>query len=226
MALIASFFPLISWLLFGPLVSLIERKRYSLSSVMSGQRRRWVANAVHRDTPIDAILASNIMGSVSFFASTTVLIMIGLFTVLGKLDFVLEATNRISLNGPANANEIIVHLACVIVMIIMSFLSFTLALRQYNHFCIMLGAADHTATNDAKEVTAIAVLNTMAARNFNQGIRGYYFGISALGWFWHPWVGIATTLFMFCVLLYREFFSLSRDVVANLLDHHQTKGRL
>lgn len=227
MSFIGSLFPLVSWLLYGALVGLIERKRFSLSSMMSRQRHRWVANAVHRDTPLDAILTSNLMGSISFFASTSVLLMLALFTVFGQLEFVIDAVNRIALNGPISGHDLVFHMAIMILIFIMSFLSFTLSLRQFNHFCIMLGAADHTKAADSQEVTAIAALNTMAARNFNQGIRGYYFAIAALGWFWDPLVGIATTVLMVGVLIYREFFSLSRAVVANLLayNHDEKNAR-
>ena len=41
---------------------------------MSMQRRRWVKNATLRESPLDAILSANLMSSVSFLASTSVLL--------------------------------------------------------------------------------------------------------------------------------------------------------
>ena len=66
MTLIATLFPLVCWFAYNYGVPLLERRRPSLSVIMSMQRRRWVANAVTRESPMDAILSGNLMGSVSF----------------------------------------------------------------------------------------------------------------------------------------------------------------
>lgn len=219
MSLFASLFPLICWLGYSWVVARIEGRRPSLSTIMNGQRRRWVANAVNRDTPIDAILASNLMGSISFFASTTALLVLALFAVFGQLDAVAAALNRVTPGLVLSPGEIEIHIAVLVAMLILAFLAFTLSLRQFNHFCIMLGAADHTSHGNKAEIATIAELNSLGARNFNQGIRAYYFAVGALAWFWHPWAAIAATLGIVALLLHREFFSAGRALVASLHQH-------
>ena len=48
---------------------------------------------------------------------------------------------------------------------------------------------------------------TSAAAHFNAGVRAYYFGLAALGWFLHPWLFMALTGWVVLVLYRREFRS-------------------
>ncbi|KFB09053.1 MULTISPECIES: DUF599 domain-containing protein [Nitratireductor] len=216
MVLFASVFPLLCWLLYVMLASLLETVRPSLSMIMSRHRRRWVENAIHRETPLDAILSGNLMSSVSFFASTTVLIILALFAVLGQVSSVVEAVNIIQPESGIGKADVERHLILVLIMFVLAFLAFTLSLRQFNHFCIMLGAADHSQASDPEEIFVITALNTLGARNFNQGIRAYYFALGMVAWFISPLAAIATTALIFGSILYREFFSSARTLVQNL----------
>ena len=219
MNLAASLFPLVCWVLYGQLVRLIESRRPSLSAIMSAQRRRWVANAVHRDTPLDAILASNLMGSISFFASTTVLLLLALFTIFSQIEFVLGSLSMIVPGEMIARADVERHLLALAVMFMLAFLVFTLSLRQFNHFCIMLGAADHNVISNDAEIDAISSLNSLGARNFNQGIRAYYFAIPALVWFLSPLASIAATIAIVLFLIQREFYSSARQMMADLKQH-------
>lgn len=216
MVLAASLFPILCWIFYPFLAGRLEAVRPSLSIIMSVQRRRWVENAIHRDNPLDAILSSNLMGSVSFFASTTVLIILALFAVFGQIDSLVNAVIAIQPEQSISRADVERHMIIVLIMFIMAFLSFTLSLRQFNHFCIMLGAADHAEQSDPVEIRVITALNTLGARNFNQGIRAYYFAVGMVAWFISPYASITATLFIFVSILYREFYSSSRNLVAGL----------
>ena len=219
MTLAASLFPPLCWFLYAFLANRIETVRPSLSIIMGAQRRRWVENALHRDTPLDAILSGNLMSAVSFFASTTVLIILALFAVFGQLGSVVEAVVAIQPDQELTKRDVELHLVVLLLMFVLAFLSFTLSLRQFNHFCIMLGAASHAEKSDPDEVFVIAALNTMGARNFNQGIRAYYFAIGMLAWFISPLASVAVTVLIFAIILYREFYSSARDLVSRLRPH-------
>lgn len=216
MTLAASLFPLVCWIFYGIFAGWLERRRPSLSIIMGAQRKRWVKNAVRRDTPLDAILSGNLMGAVSFFASTTVLIILAVIAVFGQIDAVVEAVSVMQPDLQITKAAVERHLVVFLIMFVMAFLAFTLSLRQFNHFCIMLGAADHAEESDAEEIYVMAALNALAARNFNQGIRAYYFAIGMIAWFVSIWAAIAVTVFVFVAILYREFFSAARELVARL----------
>ena len=85
MTLFASLFPIACWLLYNYCVPFVERRQPSLSSIMTMQRRRWVANATRRESPLDAILSGNLMQSVSLLASTSVLIILAIFAAFGAV---------------------------------------------------------------------------------------------------------------------------------------------
>jgi len=214
--LISTLFPLICWFAYNYGVPLFEKRRPSLSVIMSMQRRRWVANAVSRDTPLDAILAGNLMGSVSFLASTSSILALGVFTAFGNLTALMGTLNTVGVSVSYTTQDVQIHLFTLLAIFVLSFFSFTLALRQFNHFCILLGAIDHSGHTTADEITAIAQLNSLAAKNFNNGIRAYYFAVPMVFWFVSEWVAIAVSLLTVAFLIHREFFSSAHRVAASV----------
>ncbi|MBE7733018.1 DUF599 domain-containing protein [Devosia faecipullorum] len=206
-SLLTSIFPLLAYLAYNVIVPQVEKFRPSLSTIMNVQRRRWVAHATRRETPFDAILSGNLMGSVSFLASTSVLLVLAVFAVYGQLPTLMEALDTLSFDRTYSVLDVQIHLATLLTMFVLAFFAFTLSLRQFNHFCIMLGALDHDRVTSDEEIDAIAQMNALGARNFNSGIRAYYFSIPAVAWFVSEWVGVAVCLATVLVLAHREFFS-------------------
>lgn len=215
MTLIATIFPLFCWFAYNYGIPLIERHRPSLSVIMSLQRRRWVANMVGRESPLDAILSGNLMGSISFLASTTVLLILAIFATFGNLPSVVAALHTAGIGPSFATSELQLHFVVMLAIFVLAFFAFTLALRQFNHFCIMIGAVSHTGPVSEEEIEAIARLNTIAARNFNNGIRAYYFSVATVAWFIADWAAIVTSLAVVGVLIHREFFSSAHRLAAS-----------
>jgi uncharacterized membrane protein len=182
---------------------------------MNMQRRRWVANATRRESPFDAILSGNIMGSVSFLASTAVLLILAIFAVFGQVPALLEALNSLSPERHYNSAEVQMHLVVMLVMFVLAFFAFTLSLRQFNHFCIMLGAIDHSEPTSDEEIDAITRMNALGAQNFNSGIRAYYFSVATVAWFVSAWLPAVTCVATILILAHREFFSSSHRTAAS-----------
>ncbi|HWA20689.1 MAG TPA: DUF599 domain-containing protein [Devosia sp.] len=216
MSLFASVFPILCWLAYNMGVPFVERRRPSLSVIMSMQRRRWVANAARRETPMDAILSGNLMQSVSFLASTSVLLVLAIFAAFGQVRALMDSLATLSLGTGRQPVDLQIHLLVLLVIFVSSFFAFTLALRQFNHFCIMIGAIDHAIPPSDDEIVAIASLNSLAAKNFNSGIRAYYFAVPAVAWFASDWLSIATTLVTTGFIIHREFFSTAHRVAASV----------
>ena len=216
MSLFATLFPLLCWFAYNSGVVLVERHYPSLSVIMSLQRRRWVANAAERETPFDAILAGNLMGSVSFLASTAALLVLASFAAFGQIANVTQALGAINLEHPYAASEVELHFGVLLAIFVLAFFAFTLSLRQFNHFCILLGALGRGGETGEAEIDAIAKLNTLAAKNFNNGIRAFYFAVPMAGWFVSPWFAIAVSLLMFGIIVHREFFSTAHRLAASV----------
>lgn len=213
--LLSTFFPLLCYLGYNVIVPLVERWRPSLSVIMNMQRRRWVANAALRESPFDAILSGNIMGSVSFLASTAVLLILAIFAVFGQIPTIMTALEALELERTYSVLDVQLHLVVMLAMFVMAFFAFTLSLRQFNHFCIMLGALDHSSPTSDEEITAITAMNALGARNFNSGIRAYYFSVATVAWFVSEWLPIAASLVTIGILAHREFFSSAHRTAAS-----------
>jgi uncharacterized membrane protein len=216
MTLFASLFPIICWLAYNYGVPLVERRYPSLSEIMSMQRRRWVANAARRETPLDAILAGNLMQSVSLLASTSVLLTTATFAAFGQIQPLMDMLHALGLGVDYTPAALQVHLLVLLVIFVSSFFAFTLSLRQFNHFCILIGAMTHSPPPSEAEVDAIAMMNSLAAKNFNNGIRAYYFAVPAIAWFASDWLAIAVTVLTTLFIVHREFFSSAHRVAASV----------
>ncbi|WP_246018288.1 DUF599 domain-containing protein [Pelagibacterium montanilacus] len=218
-ALFASVLPLAALYLYGAMSKWLDKRRPSLSALMNEQRFNWVTQASRRENPFDAILAGNIMGAVSFFASTTALLILALFTVIGQLPLVAPALATVAFGSPYSQSDLQVHNIAMLVLFISAFLSFTLSLRQFNHFCILIGASDHTVQTPPEEIRTIARINGMAAKSFNSGIRAYYFAVPMVAWFVSSWASVAATVLTIAVLVHREYFSEARWLVSRVTPH-------
>ena len=216
MTTFASVFPILCWLVYNFGVPFVERRRPSLSVIMSMQRRRWVANATRRETPLDAILSGNLMGSVSFLASTSVLLILAIFASFGQLPTLVRTLSTFGLGDGYTPIDMGVHLLVLLAIFVTSFFAFTLSLRQFNHFCIMLGAISHDVPATEDEIEGIAMLNSLAAKNFNSGIRAYYFAVPAVAWFGSPWLSIGVTIVTLGFIIHREFFSTAHRIAASV----------
>ena len=213
--LISTFFPLLCHFAYNIIVPQVEKLRPSLSTIMNMQRRRWVANATQRESPFDAILSGNIMGSVSFLASTAVLLILAIFAVFGQVPALMTTLNSLSLERIYTVTDVQLHLVVMLAMFVLAFFAFTLSLRQFNHFCIMLGAVDHSEPTSEEEIEAITRMNALGARNFNSGVRAYYFSVATVAWFVSEWLPIITCVATILILAHREFFSSAHRTAAS-----------
>ena len=213
--LISTFFPLLCYFAYNIIVPQVEKLRPSLSTIMNMQRRRWVANATQRESPFDAILSGNIMGSVSFLASTAVLLILAIFAVFGQVPALMTTLNSLSLERIYTVTDVQLHLVVMLAMFVLAFFAFTLSLRQFNHFCIMLGAVDHSEPTSEEEIEAITRMNALGARNFNSGVRAYYFSVATVALFVSEWLPIITCVATILILAHREFFSSAHRTAAS-----------
>ncbi|NGP19441.1 DUF599 domain-containing protein [Devosia chinhatensis] len=122
LALLTSVFPLLVYLAYNIVVPQVEKLRPSLSVIMNMQRRHWVTNAARRESPFDAILSGNIMGSVSFLASTSVLLVLAVFAVFGQLPTLMEALDSLSFDRNLTVIDVQIHLVVMLAMFVLAFL--------------------------------------------------------------------------------------------------------
>ena len=86
-------------------------------------------------------------------------------------------------------------------------------MRQYNFAAVLVGSAptlgERNVTEQERKAFAerTARVISMAANQFNQGLRAYYFGMATLAWFINPWFFMLVSTGVVLVLYRREFHS-------------------
>jgi len=183
----------------------------SLLQAMEVFRHTWMTRMLDRDNRIaDTAIVTTLTTSVSFFASTSMVILAGIVTAMGATDQLMQLAEEMPLVIQASA--LVWHLKLLMLLLIFtySFFKLTWSLRQWNYVTVMIGAAPPTAApRPARQRYAEVAgkISTLATKHYNRGIRAYYFGVAALAWFVHPIALMAVSAYVVLVLYRREFRS-------------------
>ncbi|MFP8965246.1 DUF599 domain-containing protein [Pokkaliibacter sp. CJK22405] len=190
------------------------RTTASLASVMHLYRLDWMKRMLERENRIsDTSAVANLERSVSFFASSTLLILAGIITLMGTSERTLSILREIPFVSASTQTELEMKLLVMICLFVYAFFKFTWSLRQYGFCTVLIGGAplpkDPTVSEKERQILAAraAKICSMAANNWNFGLRSYYFGLSLLGWFIGPWFLIGFATIVVYVLYEREFRS-------------------
>lgn len=187
------------------------RQSRGLNQATYAYRESWMRRMLERDNRIvDSTLVGNLMRSVAFFASTTMIIIGGLIAALGAVDRAANLIAELPFTAPASPLIWKVKLLLLICVFIYAFFKLTWALRQFNYCNILIGAApnpDAPAVERDAYACQLARLLALAGDNFNRSLRAYYFGSALLSWFIHPGLFMAVTAWVVVVLYRREFAS-------------------
>lgn len=174
-------------------------------------RSVWMMRFLDRDNRImDSQLIGHIINSVTFLASTSMLVIAGLIGVFGAVDSVHGMVTGLGFTVTTSKEFFELKLVLLVTIFAYAFFKFTWALRQYNYTCALLGAApllpvDPEPKGELAEALADAI--TLAISAFNAGLRSYYFAIAVLTWFIHPLAFAGATAWVIGLLLYRQLAS-------------------
>nr|WP_272210710.1 DUF599 family protein [Marinicella sp. W31]MDC2876616.1 DUF599 family protein [Marinicella sp. W31] len=100
-----------------------------------------------------------------------------------------------------------------------SFFKFGWSYRLFNYNTILFGGLPMiTSTEKDRRVLErmaerVAEVNIIAARHFNTGLRAIFLSIGYLGWFLGPYFFMASTAFVFMILMRRQYFSDARKTI-------------
>ena len=190
------------------------KKTHCISSVMHRHRISWMTRLLYRDHFIaDTSLLASLARQVTFFASTTMLILAGLLTVFSASERLFTILSSIPGLYPATLLDIQVRLMILVVLFIYAFFTFTWSMRQYAFCSVLMGACPHAPKGEeineinAKYIKNLAKIIDQAGHSYNYGLRSYYFALSMLAWFIHPFAFVFATTIVVVVLFKREFHS-------------------
>jgi len=194
--------------------------RASLVGAIQAQRMSWMGHMASRnDRVIDVLLISSLATGNSFFASTSIVILGALSALLGageRAQAVLE-----QLPFSVHASPIAWDLKVILEMLVFiyAFFKFAWAFRLAHYSMIMMGATPSAGTAPLEEREQQAAragrIAGIAAEHGNLGLRAYYFGMAAIGWFFHPVGFILTTTLVVLIVTRREFFSRTLAILSD-----------
>ncbi|MBV8939307.1 MAG: DUF599 domain-containing protein [Alphaproteobacteria bacterium] len=207
---IALGFFLLSWIAYAGLSDHPRRQQDSLLAVTNRYRLKWMQEMLKRDNRMmDATMVGNLLRSITFFANTTIFILLGLMGMLGYQDRLANIFAAIPFSRPTEGFMWEVKIFLLIFIFIHAFFKYTWSLRQYNYACIYIASCPQRGESVDYDSIAQrgAWLVGNAAKHFNHGLRSYYFGLGALAWFIHPMIFIAATGWVVFITHRREFRS-------------------
>lgn len=190
----------------------------TLSFAIHRLRREWIRMALSRENRIaDTNIIANLERNVSFFASSTLLILAGLMTILSSSENFTVLLDDVPFSDHSSVRASGAKIMLLLALFVYAFFKFTWAMRQYGFVAVMLGGAkveelDSAEPSETRDI--IAEMASKAGGNFNNGLRTFYFSLAVLGWFINAWVFMFLTTIVVPILYRREF---SSDTLKSLL---------
>ncbi len=195
----------VCWLGYGPLLNLLARRSGTLNDDMAVVRRVWMTAMSHREVRlVDSQLLGHTINSGGFFASTNLLLIAAVASVLFGGQQALEGFASVGAED-VPARLLTAKLALVLVCLSKGLLDFIWSIRQLNYTLALIGAAPevNTEADRAALGDAAADLLNPALSAFSQGVRGYYFALAAAAWLFGPqWLALGGAA-AFCLLVWR-----------------------
>ena len=210
------------WIGYAWFASYWGQRKSSLLVTTNRYRSYWMRQAAMRDPRmLDGLITQTLSNTPAFFSSTSILVIGGLFALLGTTDKATELMSEIPF---AQSTSLVVFEFKILVLVaifVYAFFRFSWCMRQYTFVALVIGAMPppdefRSGKFDAKHYAdRAAAMVGAAAETFNDGLRAYYFSFAALAWFISPLSMLLGTLIVVAILYSREFHS---DVLKVLRD--------
>ncbi len=183
-----------------------------LSFELRRKRTAWMQQMLLRDNRIaDVGLISALERNVSFFASSSMLILAGLLTAIASSDKIAEVLHQVMPWMDQADGLLQVKMLGLALIYIFTFFQFTWSLRQYGFGGVLIGAAPDgrklSEAELAQYANRTAKVIDQAAHSFNYGLRAIYFSLATLAWFISAYLFIVATVVVMLVMKHREFHS-------------------
>lgn len=209
--------------------------RDSLTATLYAYRIDWMRNMMNHENRItDVALLGNLSAMVNFLATTTILVLAGIVTMLSSSEKLLSVLENHAYIVPATREEVQFKLLVLALIFVFAFFKFTWSMRQHTFCNIVMGALplvrEGEETDEHRQLAEYAArISDRAGNEFNYGLRAYYFALAALVWFLGPVPFVLMTTATIYILYRREFKSVTlkylRSGVGLRADMRQRGGR-
>ena len=122
-----------------------SQDKLTLSGLSRNYRVEWMTRMLERENRIvDASLIGSLMRSVSFFASTSILILASLITLLGIIEQAVTLFEDVPFASHVSVGFWKIKVLILVTLFVYSFFKMVWSLRQFNTSIIMMGAMPNT----------------------------------------------------------------------------------
>ncbi|MDX1677955.1 DUF599 domain-containing protein [Arsukibacterium sp.] len=196
--------------------TLFAKRKAKVVSCLSFELRRkrtdWMQKMLLRDNKMaDVGLISTLERNVTFFASSSLLILAGLLTAMSSAEKLSLMLSNLVPWADYTEGSVQLKLLLLTFIFVFAFFQFTWSLRQYGFCGVLIGAApDGRNLNEddqALYANRAAKVIDQAGHSFNYGLRAIYFSLSALAWFIDPMLFMVSSVVVMMVMKQREFHS-------------------
>lgn len=209
-----------SWLTYSAFSRTENFKRPSILWATNRYRHYWLLQATSRDPRvIDGIITQNLSTTPAFFSSTSIIIIGGLFALLGTTDRASELVREIPFAVQTSVLVFDLKVLLLIGIFVYAFFRFSWSMRQYTFVALLIGSlpepADFASGKFDRELFAARASRMvgLAAETFNDGLRAYYLSFAVIAWFFSTLIFVVATAVVILILYHREF----RSDVLNVL---------
>jgi len=185
-------------------------------------RRYWLLQASYRDPRmLDGIITQALSTIPAFFSSASIIVLGGLFALLGVTDRASELVNEMPFSQPSTVMLFDAKVLLLVGIFIYAFFRFSWSMRLHTFVALAIGSMPSAESFEGGQfdrqahVLRASRLVGLAAEAFNSGLRAYYMSFAVIGWFFSPQAFIVATLLVVAVIYRREFQS---DVLKVLTD--------
>ena len=196
--------------LFGYRFFLSQMLKYRPADLFLGKlqkyRTAWIeAHSGGTDSVVVVQTLRNTIMSASFLASTAVILIIGAFNLLHTLGRAEQPLGTLAGVAVEPSGEV-VKILLIILLLSYTFFNFTWYIREINYMSFILNIPRNRldAIEGGDSTARIAQMFLTSGIYFSLGMRGYYFLIPLLLWFFSPVLMIVATGVILYILMRRD----------------------
>lgn len=201
-----------AWITYHLVVEKTPAGRRTLNMVMNAHRHGWMRQMLARDNRMmDANINASLQNGTAFFASTSLIAIGGVLTVLRSTEDLLNLFADMPFGLATTRLAWEIKVLGLAVIFVYAFYKFAWSYRLFNYAAILLGAVPPVGHGDQQKAEIAAEragrMNVVAGRHFNRGQRAFFFALAYLGWFISAYVFMASTAACLFVMARRQLFS-------------------
>ena len=190
-----------------------------LNQTMDDFRTRWMEEMSRREARmVDSSIMATLQNGTALFASTSLLAIGGVVTMLRATDDMLKVFSDLAVGLVADRVLWEIKVIGLLLIFGYAFFKFAWAYRLFNFAAILVGATPGRGGDEAARIAMVrraSLMNIAAGKHFTRGQRAFFFALAYLGWFLGPYAFMVATAAVIYVMWARQFTSDARAALSD-----------